>query len=523
MEPELPGGEEPTGSGQTRGEGLLTIPGKRSLTRLVVAVIAVCVWAIDASALDLWRVRIDSENAQSVADRLEGARFDVLRGSVGDISLELVVTADEWVRLESMGYLPIALEKGRPFEDIQAERANQAALPAGYPTLAQIIDKLAACQSAFPNICRVVDLTEKYNVSPTFEGRHVFAVKISNNVAVDEDEPAFLLVSNHHAREIVTPLIALHAIEQLTTKYGNDPRITDLVDAYEIWIAPVWNPDGYNEVFTGNNLWRKNKRVFPDGVGVDLNRNYPFGWSSGCAGSRSPTSETYKGPRPVSEAETQLMTAWSDDRHFAKIVDYHSTGREVLSGYLCHSHTFEAFMQLEAVALSNASGYGGARRSPSAEGEHEEWQWAKHGAHAFLIETHTQFQPSYESALAEAALVFPGALWLLERPIPLTGHVTDTVTGEPVDALITYQGVRFRNEETNRSSGPFGRYHAFLPPGSYTVKFSAEGYVAQSHPVVITENEESVLEVGLSRVNCLHGQGCVAAVPATSHTIWQRR
>ena len=468
------------------------------MTRFLVAVIAVCVWATEASALDLWRVRIDSENARSVADRLEGVGFDVLKGSVSDISLGLVVTADEWVQLETMGYLPVALEKGRPFEDIQAERAREAALPAGYPSLAQIIDKLDVCQSAFPTICRVVNLTEKYNVSPTFEGRDIIAVKISDNVAVDEDEPAFLLVGNHHAREIVTPVIALHAIEQLTTKYGNDPRVTALVDAYEIWIAPVWNPDGYDEVFTRNNLWRKNKRVFPRGVGVDLNRNYPIGWFSGCSGSRTVTSKTYKGPWPASEAETRAMMALSDDRHFAKIVDYHSTGREVISGYSCHSHPFDEFMELEAIALSSASGYGGARRSPSAEGEHQAWQWARHGAHAFLIETHTQFQPGYQSALAEAALVFPGALWLLERPIPVSGHVTDAVTGEPVDALITYQGVRFRNGERNRSSGPFGRYHAFLPPGSYTVKFSAEGYVAQSHPVVITENGELVLEIGLS-------------------------
>ena len=43
-----------------------------------------------------------------------------------------------------------------------------------------------------------------------------------------------------------------------------------------------------------------------------------------------------------------------------------------------------------------------------AEGEHPQWQFAKLGAYAFLIETHTEFQPSYDSALAEAAMVWPG-------------------------------------------------------------------------------------------------------------------
>jgi len=483
------------------------------MMRLLVAFIVVCLGATEATALDLWRVRVDAEQAPSVADRLEGAGFDVLRGSVSDFSLELVVTADERTQLLRMGYRPVVLEKGRPFDDIQAERSSVEAVPAGYPTLAQIVDALDACQSAFPAICRVVDLTEKYGLAPTFEGRHIIAVKISYNVAEDEDEPSFLLVGNHHAREIVTPVIALHAIEQLTTQYGVDHRITDLVDTYEIWVVPVWNPDGYHEVFTGNNLWRKNKRAVFGGVGVDLNRNYPIRWFSACAGSPNPASETYRGRWPASEAETRTMLTLSADRHFTKVVDYHSSGRQVLSGYSCHHHPFEAFMRDEAVALSSASGYGGAQRPPSAEGEHQEWQSARQGSHAFLIETHTQFQPGYLSALAEARLVFPGALWLLERPIPLSGHVTDATTGEPVVALITYDGVRFSNGERNLSSGPFGRYHAFLPPGNYTVRFSADRYVEQSHSVVITDEGALVLEVSLSRLPSAWGPG---GEPATA-------
>jgi hypothetical protein len=42
---------------------------------------------------------------------------------------------------------------------------------------------------------------------------------------LEEDEPAAMLVSLHHAREIVTPLIALHAIDQLVDGYGVDPDI----------------------------------------------------------------------------------------------------------------------------------------------------------------------------------------------------------------------------------------------------------------------------------------------------------
>jgi len=262
-----------------------------------------------------------------------------------------------------------------------------------------------------PEICQLVDLTQTYGTAPTVEGRHLYALKISDNVLLDEDEPAFLMVSNHHAREIVTPVLALHAIDQLVLNYGSDPSITSIVNANEIWIAPVWNPDGYSYVFNTDNMWRKNRRVFPDGIGVDQNRNYPQGWYSPCSGNLDPSSDIYKGPSPASEAETQTMIAWSMDRQFAKVLDYHSSGREVLHGYACWDHPFNDYLEAKAIALSTAAGYEGDHRPPTADGEHYQWQFGKMGALAFLMETHTSFQPTYAEALAEAALVWPGTRW----------------------------------------------------------------------------------------------------------------
>ena len=122
-------------------------------------------------------------------------------------------------------------------------------LPPGYPSLSEIIDEMNNTQSSYPSICKVYDLTELYDMEPTYEGRHLYAIKISDNVLVDEDEPNFLMVSCHHAREVVTPVIALYSIMQLTTNYGIDPEITEVVDENEIWISPVWNPDGYDYVY----------------------------------------------------------------------------------------------------------------------------------------------------------------------------------------------------------------------------------------------------------------------------------
>ncbi len=382
--------------------------------------------------------------------------------------------------LLAAGYAPVTLAVGRPFLEIQAERQADLSVPAGYPDLAEILEQLSTAATNYPEICQLVDLTDSYGTPPTEEGRHLFALKISDNVLLDEDEPAFLMVSNHHAREIVTPVLALYAIEQLTTQYGLDSAITNMVNSNEIWIAPVWNPDGYEYVFNTDNMWRKNRHVFPGGIGVDQNRNYPQGWYNPCSGSTSPDSEIFKGQSPASEAETQTMVAWSLDRRFAKVLDYHSSGREVLHGYACWDHPFDSYLEEKATTLSNFAGYDGDHRPPSADGEHYQWQFGIMGALAFLVETQTQFQPSYEEALTEAALVWPGTLWLLEHPIPLYGYVTNASNGEPIEAAISFPGVAFTHDEVGASNQRFGRYHAFFPNGWYDVAFEADGFEPQT-------------------------------------------
>jgi carboxypeptidase T len=455
----------------------------------------------------MYRVRIEAADPSSLVESLERSGYDVI-GSDGAYTIDLAVSRDQWLTLRREGFAIVSVERARPLQDALAVRSGArttdtmqalaALTPANYRDLDGILARLQEIADAHPAIAQVVDLTATYNTPATAEGRHIFALKLSDNVSLDEDEPAMLIASTHHAREIVTPVIALDAAERLTSGYDTDPRIATAVDSHEIWIAPVWNPDGYTYVFTTNNLWRKNRRVFTTGVGVDQNRNYPQGWSSSCAGSTSVTSETYKGPSAGSEAETQTMMTWSETERFAKVLDYHSSGREVLYGYRCLSHPFTTWMRQEAVALSQASGYAGHTRLPSAEGEHPQWQMARLGSYAFLIETHTEFQPSYESALNEAAMVWPGILTVLERPISVSGHVTDAVTGLPLSARIDILNVTFPNGETNSSGGQFGSYHMFLPAGTYDVRFSRNGYAPVVQRVVVGTATSTALDVQLS-------------------------
>ena len=277
-------------------------------------------------------------STDATLSHLTGSGYDILRVDAKGAAVDLAVTRAQWQTLVARGYNVAIVGRTRPLREIlrPAGAARTTAAPGGIASEDAVgasstfldpdetLSRMQQIAAAFPAIARVVDITATYGTPSTFEGRHLFALKISDNVANDEDEPAMLLVSAHHAREITTPLITLGAADRLTSGYGSDPRITAAVNAHEIWIAPVWNPDGYDHVFATDNMWRKNRRVFANATGVDQNRNYPQGWTASCAGSAAPGSETYKGPGAASEPETQTMIAWSQAERFAKVIDYHS-------------------------------------------------------------------------------------------------------------------------------------------------------------------------------------------------------
>lgn len=463
----------------------------RSIARLALPFVA----STPLLGQTLVHIAIDDPAPVALFDRLEAAGYDV---ELGTTHVDAFVTRAEWWALRTGGLATRFVARGRPFHAMQQSSTDVAGnVPLGYEDLPTIEARMAQVAADHPSIAEYVDLSTDFGAPLTAEGRSIKAVKISGNVATDEDEPALLVASAHHCREVVTPVIALEAIDRLTDDYGTVASITQAVDTHEIWIIPVCNPDGYEHVFHVDNFWRKNRRVVPGGVGVDLNRNYPQGWENGCAGSTNPSSNTYKGPSPASEAETQALIALSESRRFAKVIDFHSSGREVLWGYDCYNHPFDTYYRSESIAISQAAGYGGDERRPSADGEAQQWHHGRRGAWAVLIETATMFQPPYSSALAESAQTVPAIEWLLARAIPASGHVVDACDGTPIDATITVVGVSLPPGEENRSGGAFGRWHANLPPGTHTLRFEAPGYAPEIRNVSVAPGGATTLDVAL--------------------------
>lgn len=241
---------------------------------------------------------------------------------------EIVTNQEELNELEGLGFrTEIVIED---IEKFLISRFDPTRLMGGYPTLTEINALIDVIVTDHP------DITSKVDIGPTIDGRPMWAIKISDNPGVDEDEPEVLFTSAIHAREVITPLVLLNVMDSLTDKYPGDPYIQYLVDNREIWFILNANPDGYyiNELIssTGGGMYRKNGRDNLDGTfGVDLNRNFGYKWGYDDIGSSPDTDDpTYRGTGPFSEPETQNIRDFTIAHEFVLDVYYHAYSNLVL-------------------------------------------------------------------------------------------------------------------------------------------------------------------------------------------------
>jgi len=204
-----------------------------------------------------------------------------------------------------------------------------------YYTYAEMVQELDQIAITYP------DITHKVSIGQTWEGREIWAMKVSDNANQNEDEPTVLVTGVHHAREPIGTSICIDFINWLVTNYGTNDSATTIVNTDEVWLVPCVNPDGYvfNETYEDPwGGWRKNCRdnnnngqMDPDYDGVDLNRNYAYQWGYDNNGSSpDPSSDTYRGPSPMSEPEVQAVGELCDSFEFLYAINYHSYGNYLI-------------------------------------------------------------------------------------------------------------------------------------------------------------------------------------------------
>ncbi|MDQ0214717.1 g-D-glutamyl-meso-diaminopimelate peptidase [Oikeobacillus pervagus] len=203
----------------------------------------------------------------------------------------------------------------------------------------QLTTDLSYLQKTYP--------LEIQSIGQSHFGREIWAVKLGKG------KENILFVGSHHGREWLTTNSLMKMMEEYSLFYRNGQKYKgmssrELFDEVAIWFVPMLNPDGVMIAQQGLSSVPKQQRtsIFEmnlasldfrkwkaNGVGVDLNRQYPAGWSKQKSDVNQPFYQFYKGKRPLEAKEVQHLTLFISRIDPKIVVSFHTSGQEIFWHY----------------------------------------------------------------------------------------------------------------------------------------------------------------------------------------------
>jgi len=346
-----------------------------------------------------------------------------------------------------------------------------------YPQYDTIVHKLAA---DYPFICRVDTIGE------SIEGRLILALKISDNVNEDEDEPEVFYTSNIHGDELQGFVLMLRLAEHLLMNADNGGLEQALVDSLEIWINPLSNPDGtYHDGDTISYPTRANAN------GTDLNRNFP-----------DPMA-----PYIVPDVENMAMIDFMRSRNFVMSANFHS-GFEVVNypwdRWLSKTHADSVWFYnicrryADTVHNHSVSAYMDSYDNGVVRGA--VWYIVYGGRQDFVTyelqgrEVTVELDITKQTPAAQLPLLweynYRSFMGYLENAFyGIHGKVVDNDTGEFLEAKIYIQG-HDKDSSHIYSDSLNGSFARMLSPGTWILTVYAEGYQTKTVSSIVNENME---------------------------------
>lgn len=357
-----------------------------------------------------------------------------------------------------------------------------------YPSYFQYDSIMQSFADNYPDICRLDTIGTSIN------GKLVLALKISDNSAADEDEPAVFYTSTIHGDETGGFVLMLRLAEYLLKNYNLETRVRTLADNLEIWINPLANPDG---TYGTGNLISSPTRY--NANGVDLNRNFPDPFQ----------------PDEIQQKENSDMIQFMRKHKFVLSANFHS-GAEVvnypwdrwLSKYHADNSWFNTISRAYADTVHNYSGPAYMDYLDNGVTRGSEWYVIYGGRQDFVTgdlfgrEVTIELDDIKLTPSAQLELLWQynqkSLLGYLENALyGIHGKVRNSVTTAPVAAKVFIEGHDKDNSHvySDSLSGSFVR---FLEPGTWDLAFSAEGYISDTlRNIAVFQGQKTVLEIDL--------------------------
>ncbi|HCO93016.1 MAG TPA: hypothetical protein DIU00_03545 [Phycisphaerales bacterium] len=393
-------------------------------------------------------------------DELARAGYDIsnVQGNVATIYASL----EELERLKQTGY-PL-----REIEQQSRQEGFDIMALGSYHSYATLTEELSAYAEAHPDICRL------YTLGQSVQGRELWAILISDNPDDEEDEPEFKYVSTMHGDESPVTEMCLYFIDLLLTEYGQDERITNLINSTAIWIVPLMNPDGLE-------LSRRS-----NASGIDLNRNFPLLTdSSGNIFTGEPLDAETRQP------EVRHIMNWTVENSFVLSAGLHTGSLLVCYPYgyneqmsavdtptpddLLYEEISRRYSMHNLPMWNNRpDGIINSARWYPVIGEMADWNYRYVSCNEVTIEISNNKRPSASQIPALWSDNSESMLSFLEAVhIGVRGIITDRASGEPLWAEVLVEG----NSQPVFTDPDVGDYHRMLLPGTYDLVFHVPGYV----------------------------------------------
>lgn len=239
---------------------------------------------------------------------------------------------------------------------------SQIVNPTGTYTYEKMTEDLQKINQTYPREVAVK------KIGTTHFGKTIWGVKLGNG------EDNILMVGSHHGREWLTSALLMVMIEQYADAYHKKeqygPFSTRIFDDISIWFVPMLNPDGVtiqqqglravpiglqDEFFEMNGYSPDFSKWKANGMGVDLNRQYPAGWNDLKESVPIPWYQLYKGKKPLLAKEVNALANFTIQIKPLVSVSYHTSGQEIFWKYKNGSN-LEKDKQL-ATKISLLTGY----------------------------------------------------------------------------------------------------------------------------------------------------------------------
>jgi hypothetical protein len=358
-----------------------------------------------------------------------------------------------------------------------------------YPTYQVYRSMMKKFEYDYPNLCKLD------SIGTTLNGRKIYVVKLSNNVASEEPEVEVLYTSTIHGDETTGYILMLRLIDYYLSNYSTDTKVTSMLNGMAIYINPLANPDG--TYYGGDNNVDGARRS--NSNGVDLNRNFP-----------DPRVGLH--PNGVWQTETQIFMNFASSRHFTLSANFHG-GVEVFnfpwdawtSSQKTHpdNNWFLKFARQYADLAQVGAPIGYFDYCDNGITEGGDWYVIEGGRQDYMNWWHHCREVTIE--LSNSYTLSPDLLpnfWSYNRNALISyldaanegfhGIVTNS-TGNPLKAKVFIAGHDADSSHVY-SSQTTGFYARPIEPGTWQVTYSAPGYISQTKPVTISNWDDSILQ-----------------------------